>query len=154
LKKTIFTVIIALAGLILISIAALSAPDSEIKPEQCKGSAACFSGKVTAITDGDTIKVDGKPIRLALTSTPELHESGGINAREFTLEFCPPGSTAIVDEDDGQQEGSFGRMIAAVYCSDMLLNAALLDSKRATISERFCSSSEFGNEDWALRNGC
>jgi len=152
LKKKIFTVIIAIAGLILISIAALSPPDSELKPEQCKGSAACFSGKVTAITDGDTIKVDGKPIRLALTSTPELHESGGINSREFTLEFCPPGSIAIVDEDDGQQEGSFGRMIAAVYCRDMLLNAALLDSKHATISERFCSSSEFGNEDWAKRN--
>jgi len=141
-------------GLILVSIAALSPPDSEVIPEQCMGSDSCFSGKVTAITDGDTIKVDGKPIRLALSSTPELHESGGINAREFTLEFCPPGSTAIVDEDDGQQEGSFGRMIAAVYCSDKLLNAALLDSKRATISERFCSSSEFGNEEWALRNGC
>jgi endonuclease YncB( thermonuclease family) len=154
LKKTIFTIIVALAGLILISIAALSPPDSEVKLEQCMGQAACFSGKVTAITDGDTIKVDGKPIRLALTSTPELHESGGINSREFTLSFCPPGSTAIVDEDDGQQEGSFGRMIAAVYCNDMLLNAALLDSKRATISERFCSSSEFGKEDWARRNGC
>jgi endonuclease YncB( thermonuclease family) len=154
LKKMIFTVIIALAGLILISIASLSGPEPEIKPEQCMGSAACFFGKVTAITDGDTIKVDGNPIRLALTSTPELHESGGINAREFTLEFCPPGSTAIVDEDDGQQEGSFGRMIAAVYCNDMLLNSALLDSKRAIISERFCSSSEFGNEDWAKRNGC
>ncbi len=154
MKKAIFTVIIALVGLILISIAAQSPPDSEVTPEQCMGSASCFSGKVTAITDGDTIKVDGKPIRLALSSTPELHESGGINAREFTLEFCPPGSTAIVDEDDGQQEGSFGRMIAAVYCSDKLLNAALLDSKRATISERFCSSSEFGNEEWALRNGC
>jgi endonuclease YncB( thermonuclease family) len=154
LKKTIFTVLIAIAGLILISIASLSPPDSELKPEQCKGSAACFSGKVTAITDGDTIKVDGKAIRLTLTSTPELHESGGINSREFTLSFCPPGSIAIVDEDDGQQEGSLGRMIAAVYCHDMLLNAALLDSKHATISERFCSSSEFGNEDWAKRNGC
>jgi endonuclease YncB( thermonuclease family) len=154
LKKIIYTVIIALAGLILVSIAALSAPDSEIKPEQCKGSAACFSGKVTAITDGDTIKVDGKAIRLALSSSPELHESGGINAREFTLAFCPPGTIAIVDEDDGQQEGSFGRMIAAVYCRDMLLNAALLDFKHATISERFCSSSEFGNDDWALKNGC
>ena len=143
-----------MGGLILISIAALSQPDSEIKLEQCKGSAACFSGKVTAVTDGDTIKVDGNPIRLALTSAPELHESGGINSREFTMEFCPTGSIVIVDEDDGQQEGSFGRMIAAVYCHDMLLNAALLDSKHATISKRFCSSSEFGDEDWAIRNGC
>ena len=154
MKKAIFSIIIAVAGLILISVAAVSTPEPEPKPEQCKGSAACFFGKVTAITDGDTIKVDGKPIRLALTSTPELGESGGINAREFTLEFCPPGTIALVDEDDGQQEGSFGRMLAVVYCNDMNLNAALLDSKRATISERFCSGSEFGNDDWALRNGC
>ena len=154
MKKTIFSIIIAVAGLILISVAAVSVPEPQVNLEQCKGTAACFAGKVTAITDGDTIKVDGKPIRLALTSTPELHESGGINAREFTLEFCPPGSTAIIDEDDGQQEGSFGRMLAVVYCNDMNLNAALLDSKRATISERFCSASEFGEEDWAKRNGC
>lgn len=154
MKKTIFSIIIAVAGLILISVSALSSTDSEIKPEQCKGTAACFFGKVTAITDGDTIKVDGKSIRLALTSTPELHESGGINAREFTLEFCPPGTIAIVDEDDGQQEGSYDRMIAIVYCNDMNLNAALLDSKRAIISERFCLTSEFGEEDWAKRNGC
>jgi len=80
LEKTIFSVIIALAGLIRISITTLSPPDSEVKLEQCKGTAACFSGKVTAITDGDTIKVDGKPIRLALSSTPELHENGGINS--------------------------------------------------------------------------
>jgi hypothetical protein len=70
------------------------------------------------------------------------------------LAFCLPGTIAVVDEDDGQQEGIFGRMIATVYCNDRLLNAALLDSKHATISERFCSSSEFRNEDWALRNGC
>ena len=154
MKKTIISIIIGVAGLVLISVAGLSIPNIDVKPEQCKGTAACFFGKVTAITDGDTIKVDGKPIRLALTSTPELHESGGINAREFTLEFCPPGTIAVIDEDDGQQEGSYGRMIAVVYCNDMNLNAALLDSKRATISEKFCSDSEFGKEDWARRNGC
>ena len=154
MKKTIISIIIGVAGLVLISVAGLSVPENDVKPELCQGTAACFFGKVTAITDGDTIKVDGKPIRLTLASTPELHESGGIKAREFTLEFCPPGTIAVVDEDDGQQEGSYGRMLAVVYCHDMNLNAALLDSKRATISERFCSASEFGDEDWAKRNGC
>jgi len=57
LKKTIFIVIIVLAGLILVSIVALSTTDLEVKQEQCKGSTACFSGKVTAVTDGDTIRL-------------------------------------------------------------------------------------------------
>ena len=124
------------------------------KLEICKGSAACFIGKVTEVTDGDTIKVQGAAIRLALTSTPELHESGGINAREYTLSTCPVGSIATVDEDDGQKEGSFGRTVAVVYCGDKLLNAAILDSKLGVISKEFCGKSEFGTEDWAKRNGC
>ena len=109
---------------------------------------------LAAVTDGDTIKVEGITIRLSLASAPELHESGGINAREFTLETCPVGSTATVDEDDGQMEGSFGRTVAAVYCGDKLLNAAILDSKLGVISKEFCGTSEFGTEDWAKRNGC
>ena len=36
----------------------------------------------------------------------------------------------------------------------MLLNTAILDAKKATISVEFCGVSEFGNEDWAKRNGC
>lgn len=155
MKKYILTAIVVLsflAGSALIGF--LLKSDSEVRPEICQGTAACFMGKVTAITDGDTIKVEGNAIRLALSSAPELHESGGINAREFTIQFCPVGSIAIVDEDDGQRQGSFGRTIAALYCNDMLLNAAILDAKKATISEEFCEVSEFGNEDWAKRNGC
>ena len=155
MKKSILSAIVALSflmGSALIGFWLQS--DFQDKPELCQGTAACYMGKVTAITDGDTIKVEGNAIRLALSSAPELHESGGINAREFTIQFCPVGSIAIVDEDDGQRQGSFGRTIAAVYCNDMLLNAAILDAKKATISEKFCEVSEFGNEAWAKRNGC
>ena len=128
--------------------------EDKAKPEICKGNAACFIGKVTEVTDGDTIKVEGAAIRLALTSTPELHESGGINAREYTLGICPVGSITTVDEDDGQKEGSYGRTVAAVYCGNKLLNAAILDPKLGVISKEFCGTSEFGTEDWAKRNGC
>jgi hypothetical protein len=36
----------------------------------------------------------------------------------------------------------------------MLLNIAILDAKKATISEEFYGVSEFGNESWAKKNGC
>ena len=155
MPKVAFAVIAVLVVLIIfVAVGFLLQPDDKSRPAICKGNAACFSGKVTAVTDGDTIKVDGKTIRLALSSTPELHESSGINAREYVLKVCPVGSIAIVDEDDGQQEGSYGRTVAAIYCGDKLLNSAILDSKLGVISREFCKSSEFGNEDWAKRNGC
>ena len=155
MKKSIIVAVIALvilAGSVVLGYMIQKEPDE--KPDVCRGTAACFVGRVTAVTDGDTIQVNGSPIRLALTSTPELHESGGINAREYTLKTCPVGSVATVDEDDGQREGSFGRTIAVVYCGHKLLNAALLDSKLGTISSEFCDKSEFRLDDWAKRNGC
>ena len=155
MKKAILAATIAIVFLIVSGIIGyLSQSEDENKPAICKGTAACFVGKVTAVTDGDTIKIEGIAIRLSLASARELHESGGINAREFTLKTCPVGSTATVDEDDGQMEGSYGRTVAAVYCGDKLLNAAILDSKLGTISKQFCGVSEFGAEDWAKRNGC
>jgi hypothetical protein len=153
-NKAVLAGLIALGFVIISGIIGYMLQPEEERPAICKGTAACFMGKVTAVTDGDTIKVEGVAIRLALASAPELHESGGINAREFTLKACPVGSMATVDEDDGQQEGSFGRTIAAVYCGDKLLNAALVDSKLGSISKEFCVTSEFGKDDWAKRNGC
>ena len=121
---------------------------------QCQGDAACFSGKVTAIVDGDTIKVDGESIRFALASSPEEYEEGGKTATLFLENTCPVGSTVLVDEDDGQQEGSYGRMIGVVYCNGQNLNQALLDSDNGYLSTEFCDISEFGTTEWAHLYGC
>ena len=121
----------------------------------CQGSAGCFTGTVTEVTDGDTIVVDDVHVRLALTSTPELDETYGIEAKEFTENICPVGSNALVDEDDGQIGGSYGRTIAKVYCGKTLLNSALFDKKGlAKIDTSFCTISEFAVEDWAQKYGC
>ena len=109
---------------------------------------------VTQIVDGDTIKVDGKSIRFALASAPELSEAGGIDARKFIEILCPVGSPVIIDEDSGQPEGSFGRVLAVVYCNGINLNAEILDAKVGTLSTEFCSVSEFANDDWAQKHGC
>jgi endonuclease YncB( thermonuclease family) len=37
----------------------------------CAGNAACFTGPVTKIVDGDTLDVNDMRIRLALVNTPE-----------------------------------------------------------------------------------
>jgi endonuclease YncB( thermonuclease family) len=121
---------------------------------RCGGNALCFSGTINRIIDGDTLEIDGVRVRLALTSTPELSEEYGADAREFTSEFCPIGSNAIVDEDDMQTGGSFGRLIGKVFCEKGLLNSALLENNLAYIDERFCSTSEFVSEDWVKKYGC
>jgi nuclease-like protein len=121
---------------------------------KCSGSATCFAGTVTKITDGDTIRIDGIAIRLALVNTPERGEQGYSEATGFTSALCPVGSTALVDEDDGQTEGSYGRMVAKVYCDGKMLNEELLRAGHAVMYTRYCKVSEFATEQWAVEYGC
>jgi micrococcal nuclease len=120
----------------------------------CKGTARCFNGTVTRIVDGDTLYVNNNSIRLALVDAPEYNKEGGVEATEFASSICPIGSKAIVDEDDGQTAGSYGRIVAVVYCDGRNLNAEIISNKHATIYEEFCNVSEFANEGWVKRYGC
>ena len=120
----------------------------------CLGEAQCITGKVTKIIDGDTIKVDGESIRFALTSTPEIYDEKGMLAKEFVEKICPIGSTVLVDEDDMQTEGSYGRMIGLIKCNGKILNESVLESGHGEISIRYCKTSEFANSEWAKRFGC
>jgi len=123
-------------------------------PSLCKGTASCIIGNVSKIVDGDTIDVRETRIRLALVNTPEIGEIGYSESKQFASELCPVGSEVVVDEDDGQLEGSFGRRIAKVTCGDKVLNEELLNAGFGNILQQFCSVSEFGNDDWAKRHGC
>jgi len=128
-----------------------------VDPRQyCYGSADCFYGYVTKIVDGDTIEVDGKPIRFALANTPEYGEYGFDQATNYVRKICPEGSSVLVDEDDGQTQGSYGRMIAIIHCENVptTLNEAVLAARLAEIDTRFCDRSEFGYHDWAYKYGC
>src|SRR3989449_2897175 len=118
---------------------------------QCKGTAACFTDSVAYIVDGDTLDVGSTRIRLALVNSPELGQPGYTEAKQFTAQTCPVGSSALVDEDDGQTGGSYGRMIAVVYCGGVNLNARLLSSGNAVLVTYYCSVSEFAAEPWT---GC
>jgi len=116
---------------------------------QCKGTALCYTGTVENIVDGDTLDIGGKRIRLTLVNTPEIGQAGYEEAKQFTATLCTVGSQALVDEDDGQTGGSYGRVIAVVYCGGKNLNAELLSAGHASIMTQYCSVSEFASEPWA-----
>jgi len=114
---------------------------------------------VTRVVDGDTIHVDGSSIRFTLASTPEPttpepNEPGGIEAKQFVEQVCPVGSTVLVDEDDGQTEGSYGRMIAVIYCNGVNLNEAVIEAGHGYLDSSFCDRSEFAMHSWAQKYGC
>ena len=122
----------------------------------CQGQADCFTGMITEIVDGDTLDVNNVRVRLSLVNTPERGESGYQEAKEFIESMCPVGSKALVDEDDGQKEGSFDRVIGLVYCGNekLLLNEHLLNEGHAQVFGNFCGVSEFSEEGWVKEFGC
>jgi len=122
--------------------------------EDCSGTAGCFRGTVTKIIDGDTIHVDDQSVRFALASAPNLEGYGGVDSRDFIQTICPVGSEVLVDEDDGHILDDHARMVGMVTCNDMILNEELLDASLGNFESRFCSSSEFASESWAIKHGC
>ena len=89
-----------------------------------------------------------------MTNTPEKDENGFTEAKQFTASLCPMGSSVLVDEDDGQTAGSYGRTIAVVYCGNYNLNEQILESGHGWIFTQYCKKSEFRSEDWAVKFGC
>lgn len=84
-------------------------------------------------------------IRLVLVDAPEYIQSGFIEAKNLVMEMCLE-KNALVDPDDNQDK-SYGRIVGVLYCDGSNVNAE-------SIYGSFCSVSEFGNSDWAKRNGC
>jgi endonuclease YncB( thermonuclease family) len=127
---------------------------------ECQGQADCFRGTVTKIVDGDTIDINNMRVRLALVNTPERGESGYTEAIDFVESVCGMGTTALVDEDDRQKEGSYDRLIGLVYCGDdginnkKSLNELLLNDGYAVIYQDFCNISESSSASWAQRHEC
>ena len=120
----------------------------------CSGNALCIISKVERIVDGDTIYIQGYEVRLSLTNTPEIFEPGYSEATLFTKWLCPVGSIVTVDQDDKQPYDVYNRLLGKVYCGDKVLNSELLFNGHANILTRYCSTSEFSDEDWAQSFGC
>ena len=121
---------------------------------------ANITGTITKVIDGDTVDiltpVDNESrterIRLVLVDAPEYMQSGFIEAKNLVMEMCLE-KNALVDPDDNQGK-SYGRIVGVLYCDGSNVNAEIMDKDLAGIYRSYCSVSEFGNSDWAKRNGC
>jgi len=120
----------------------------------CTGSAGCFTEHVTRVVDGDTIYTGNYKVRLSLTNTPEINQTGYLQATIFTQNLCPIGSSILVDQDDLQPVDEYGRVLAKVYCGNKVLNSELLNHGYANIIPKYCATSEFTAESWAQEYGC
>lgn len=129
--------------------------DTSIHPlYDCSGTAKCITGEVTKIVDGNTIHVNDQSVRFALASAPNLEGYGGMDSRNFIQTICPVGSEVLIDEDDGHVLDDHARIVGMITCNDAILNQELLDANLGNLETRFCSSSEFADEDWAIKHGC
>ena len=150
--KPISLILVSMIGIAVVVVAVQNPPEDD--SDQYR-----FSGIISKITDGDTLDfriMNGEniTIRLSLVDTPERGEPGYEEAANFVESFCPVGSDAVFVQDSWQKVDKYDRSLGLVYCSDMLLNEILLSSGHAEIFKIYCSESEFGNQDWAVRYGC
>jgi len=129
----------------------LTIPISPPTQLQCSSDVGlCYESKLTRVIDGDTIKdSEDNSIRFSLVAAPELSETGGQDSKAFLEAICPINSKIIIDEDDGQLQGSYGRTIAQVHCNGVSMNGEMILNNHATIDTRYCSNSEFSFEIWA-----
>jgi micrococcal nuclease len=141
--------IVALGSIFLILIIAIPWTNTD-----CSGKAMCLKGKITNIVNGDTIDVGDTRVKLSLTTASELDVIEGIEAKNFVVDTCPIGSDVLVDEDDGQIEGGYGRLTGKVFCQGIILNEKILEKGYGQISTFHCNQSEFDDESWAKKYGC
>lgn len=122
--------------LLLLAAAALVACD--VQPAGVGGSPP-REGRVTHVTDGDTIRIGEERIRLIGVDTPETRRPGtpvqcfGRQATAFTTRFVLGRRVRL--ELDAEHRDRYGRLLAYVRRSDdgAFLNAALVERGYAQV---------------------
>lgn len=107
--------------------------------------AQTYTGKVTAVKDGDTIEmlVNGKPVRIRLfgVDAPEKGQAFGEKSRQFTADQCFGKTVKAVQKSRDQ----YRRVVAEVFLPDnSSLNYKLLQAGFAWHYTQFSQ-----NETWA-----
>jgi micrococcal nuclease len=111
-----------------------------------------FTGKVTAIKDGDTIEVlhEGKAvkIRLAHIDTPEMGQPYGSNAKQFASDFCFKKIVTVIQTDKPDR---YGRLIAVVQLDGKTLNLELVKAGMAWHFTRYSKDQTYADAEVAAR---
>jgi micrococcal nuclease len=101
-------------------------------------SASVIRGKVTAVTDGDTLKIGAHVIRLAEIDAPEKGQQGGLNARQF-LEAQVLGKRVTVEVSGIDR---YGRYIGYVRKGKQDINSFLVEAGWAWRYDEYSKSEE------------
>ena len=98
-------------------------------------------GKVTYVTDGDTITVEGLGIvRLADVDSPELAATGGPEAKEYTRKQLF-GKLVLLDLDNKTGLDRYGRKVCVVFLANAngtvgeIFNRMLVEAGHATVED-------------------
>jgi len=84
--------------------------------------AACFTGRVERVIDGDTIIVGTNRVRLAEIDAPELKQGGGPEAKKALSDMILHRAVRV----EWKHRGRYRRMIGQVYCGSVWINRELL----------------------------
>lgn len=123
--------------LLILAAAALAACD--VEPADLGARSPLREGRVTHVTDGDTIRIGEERVRLIGVDTPETRKPGtavqcfGRQATAFTTRFVLGRRVRL--ELDVEQRDRYGRLLAYVRRSDdgAFLNAALVERGYAQV---------------------
>lgn len=129
----------------LIVVLALLLPFAAALPDEARGN-------VTYVTDGDTIAVEGVGIvRLADVNSPELADSGGPEAKEYTRGQLL-GKLVFLDLDNKTGLDRYARMVCVVFLANANgtvgenFNRMLVDAGHATVDD--ARDNEFDPTGW------
>jgi hypothetical protein len=95
---------------------------------------------------------------VSLINTPEIGMKYYTEAKDLTLNLCPVGSMALVDQD--------GRMIGKVYCNfkagvenltyltQLRISVKKCEEWIAEVLTKYCSGGDFAGELWTKKYDC
>jgi len=148
--------LILACGIVVLACAALIVGYSTSSPiQQLQGPPHIERTEIVdRVIDGDTVVFQGgEKVRLVGINTPEIpphEEPGGIEAKEFVENLCPPGTEIGLDVDDLCPTDYYGRTLAVVYLKVdgvwVNLNMKLLRGGYAEVL--FIPPSEFNPYEW------
>jgi micrococcal nuclease len=102
--------------------------------------AACWTGRVVAVADGDTLTVmrngRGEKIRLYGIDTPEKRQDYGRKAKRSTSDMV----FGRMVEVEGMAVDRYGRTVAVISVNGVCLNEELVRSGYAWVYRRYCRS--------------
>jgi len=109
--------------------------------------AACFTGRVERVIDGDTIIVGTNRVRLAEIDTPELNAPYGAEAKKALSDMILRRTVVV----EWKRRGRYRRIIGQVYLKDNWINRDLVEMGWAQQFTRYSDSGALSQSQESAR---